>query len=242
MKHRLFLTLGLAVIACAAVAATAAAGGNGRLFQFRGQLLNASSTSVQLQVQGGNRPALRAMLGQSQDQTFGIGTTTEILIWRHGVPVVGTVADLKVNDWVVVNVRAKGNSTLSQVEANAAGIVGDHVAAPGKTQPLYLYAGTVTGPQSGGHIALTVSGGNARALRTLLNQSNSQTFTYDENTIFLLWQGKVPTVIDASQLKAGDRITVRVRAPRLSTLAQIEATPARHVGDHEPASDPDTSA
>jgi hypothetical protein len=27
---------------------------------------------------------------------------------------------------------------------------------------------------------------------------------------------------------------VRVRAPRASTLAQVEATPANHVGDHEP--------
>ena len=52
------------------------------------------------------------------------------------------------------------------------------------------------------------------ALRSMLGQSLDQTFTYDDGTIFLLWQGRVPTVIDASQLKAGDRITVRVRAPR----------------------------
>ena len=108
-------------------------------------------------------------------------------------------------------------------------------------KPLWLYAGTVDGPQSGGHILLHVKGGNARALRTLLGQSSDQTFTYDDNTIFLLWQGKVPTVIAASQLKAGDRITIRIRAPRLSTLAQVEATPARHVGDHEPANAPDHS-
>jgi hypothetical protein len=44
----------------------------------------------------------------------------------------------------------------------------------------------------------------------------------------------VPTVIDASQLKAGDRITVRIRAPFRSSLAQVESTPANHVGDHEP--------
>ena len=59
--------------------------------------------------------------------------------------------------------------------------------------------------------------------------------TYDDGTIFLLWQGRVPTVIGPSQLKAGDRITVRIRAPRESSLAQVEATPAAHVGDHEPA-------
>jgi hypothetical protein len=68
----------------------------------------------------------------------------------------------------------------------------------------------------------------------MLGQSVDQAFAYDNGTIFLLWQGRVPTVIEPSQLKAGDRITVRVRAPRGSTLAQIEATAAAHVGDHEP--------
>ncbi len=242
MKHRLFLTLGLAVLACAAVAATAAAGGKGRLFQFRGEFLGASTTAVQLEVQGGNRPALRAMLGQSQDQSFTYGPSTEFLIWRNGVPTVGAVGDLKAGDWVVVNVRAKGGSSLQDIEANPAGTVGDHVARPGKMQPLFLYAGTVDGPQAGGHILLHVHGGNRLALRTLLGQSSDQTFTYDVNTIFLLWQGKVPTVIDPSQLKAGDRITIRIRDPRKSTLAQIEATPARHVGDHEPANNPDSGA
>jgi hypothetical protein len=75
----------------------------------------------------------------------------------------------------------------------------------------------------------------------MLGQSLDQTFTYGDSTIFLLWQGKVPTVIDASQLKAGDRITIRVRAPKASTLAQVAATPANHVGDHEPAN-PETAS
>jgi hypothetical protein len=46
-------------------------------------------------------------------------------------------------------------------------------------------------------------------------------------------------VIGPSQLQAGDRITVRIRAPRSSTLAQVEATPANHVGDHEPPPPPE---
>ena len=83
--------------------------------------------------------------------------------------------------------------------------------------------------------------GNRLALLSLLGQPVDQTFTYGYGTIFLLWQGKVPTIISPSQLKAGDRITVRIRAPRISTLAQIEATPAAHVGDHEPA-DPSLSS
>jgi hypothetical protein len=240
MKHRVLITLALTALACAAVAATAIAGPKGKLFQFRGELVNASATSVQITVEGGDHAALRAMLGQPQQQSFTIGSSTEVLLWSKGVPTVGAVTDLKAGDWVVVNVRAKAGSSLTEIEANAAGIVSDRRAQPGKAaKPLFLYRGTVDGPQAGGHIALHVKGGNALALKKLIGQSSDQTFTYDDSTVFLLWQGKVPTVIDASKLKAGDRITVRIRAPRHSTLAQIEATPARHVGDHEPANAPD---
>ena len=244
MKHRLLVTIAIAALACASVAATASAerGGKGKLFQFRGEVVTASSTSVQVTVEGGNHAALRAMLGQSQNQTFTIGPKTEILVWDKGIPHVASYGDLKPNDWVQVNVRAKAGSSLGDVEANAAGIIGDHGTKPGRPEyPLFLYRGTVDGPQSGGHIQLHVRGGNARALRSLIGQSSDQTFTYDTNTIFLLWQGKVPTVIDPSQLKAGDLISVRVRAPKASTLAQVESTPAKHVGDHEPANASDKS-
>ncbi len=235
MKHRLITTLALVALVGASVAATASGGDRGRLYQFRGELLAASAGSVQLQVEGGNNAALRALLGQSQNQTFTVGARTEVLLWHNGIPTVGSTADLKQGDWVNVNVRGKDDATLAEIEANPAGIIGDRgdkPTAPGK--PLYLYVGTVAGPQSGGQLALHVRAGNRRALRSLIGQSADQTFSYDTGTIFLLWQGKVPTVIDASKLKAGDRITVRIRAPRASTLAQVEATPANHVGDHEP--------
>jgi hypothetical protein len=236
MKHRLVIAAALALAACAlAATATAARGGHGRLFQFRGEVQAASSASLQLKVEGGNRAALSALLGASQDQAFTLGSSTEILVWQSGVPHVASAADLKQGDWVRVDVRAKAGSSLADIESTPAGMVSDVGTEPGKAaHPLFLYVGTVAGPQAGGHIALHVTAGNRLALRTLLGQSQDQTFTYDDSTIFLLWQGKVPTVIDASQLKAGDRITIRIRAPRRSTLAQIESTPAAHVGDHEP--------
>jgi hypothetical protein len=234
MKHRVLTTVALTVLVCAAIASSATGAGNGRLFQFRGELTGISLNSLGLQVEGGNKPALRKMLGQSQSQTFAIGDHTEILIWRRGVPAVGGVADLKIGDWVQLNVHARAGSSLSDIEATQAGLVGDHVKRPNAALPLWLFVGTVAGAQSGGHIALHVTAGNRRALRSLLGQSADQTFTYDDGTIFLLWQGKVPTVIDPSQLKAGDRITVRIRAPFRSSLAQVSSTPANHVGDHEP--------
>jgi hypothetical protein len=235
MKNRLIATLALAALACAVAATSAAGGARKQQYQFRGELLNASSTSVQLQVEGGNHPALKALIGQSQDQSFSVDGKTEFLIWSHGKPTVGSVTDLKQGDWVQVNVRAQAGSSLSQIEGTPAGIVGDHGDnKPGKGKPLFLYVGTVSGGQSGGHVALHVTGGNWRGLKSMLGQSLDQSFSYDDDTIFLLWQGKVPTIIDPSQLKAGDRITIRVRARAASTLAQVEATAANHIGDHEP--------
>jgi hypothetical protein len=240
MKHRLLTIIALAGIVCAAVAATAVAEGKAQLFQFRGELVSASTTGVTVTVEGGNRAALDAIVGQSQNQTFTLGAKSEVLLWSNGIPTVGAVTDLKQADWVRVSIRAKAGASLADIEAKAVGILADLGTRPGKAdKPLYLYAGTVDGPQAGGHIALHVRGGNDRALRSLLGQPADQTFTYNGDTIFLLWQGKVPTVIDASKLKAGDRITVRIRAAKTSTLAEIEATPAVHVGDHEPANAPD---
>jgi hypothetical protein len=235
MKHRLLITLALAALACAAVAASALGGGKGRLYQFRGDVVSASSTSVAVAIEGGNHAALRALIGQPQTESFTLGPRSEVLVYSGGVPHVGSPAELHPGDNVVVNVRAHGAATLAELLTTPIATVGDHGSRDGHAaRPLYLYAGTVAGGQSGGHIALHVTSGNWRGLRTMLGQSVDQTFSYGDGTIFLLWQGRVPTVIDPSQLKPGDRITVRVRAPRAATLAQVEATPATHVGDHEP--------
>jgi hypothetical protein len=236
MKHRVLISAALAALACAALVASALAAPNTRLFQFSGEVLGVSTTSLQVQVEGGNPIALRTLIGQSQDQTFTLGSQTEILVWQKGIPHVASTTDVSVGDTVLVNIRAAGGSSLAQVGAATASVVGDHgTPANGPGKPLYLYVGTVAGAQTGGHVALHVTDGNRLALLSLLGQPVDQTFTYSDGTIFLLWQGKVPTIISPSQLKAGDRITVRIRAPRVSTLTQVEATPAAHVGDHEPA-------
>lgn len=243
MKHRLIVSAALAAVSCAVLVASAAAAPKGRqLYQFRGEVVATSPTSLQVQVEGGNRPALRALIGHSQDETFTIGQGTEVLVWQNGVPHVASISDVAAGDWVQVNVRNHANASITDLEATPAGLVGDHgrqAGGPGK--PLFLYVGTVAGAQAGGHISLHVTDGNRLALRSLLGASVDQTFSYGDGTIFLLWVGKVPTVIEPSQLKAGDRITVRIRADRNSSLAQVEATAAAHVGDHEPA-DPSLNA
>jgi hypothetical protein len=244
MTHRLTLVLAIAALAFAALVSGAAANpghGKGQLFTFSGELLaapGANATSLSLQVETGNKPALRALIGASQDEVFTLDSGTEVLIWSHGVPHVGSTADLQQGDYITLNVHAPHGSSLQTIEQQAAGTVSDH-AAPHASLPLWMFAGTVAGPQAGGTIALTVQGGDWKALRAMLGQSLNQSFAYDDGTIFLLWQGKVPTVIDPSQLKAGDRITIRIRAARSDSLAQVEATPAAHVGDHEPPPPPE---
>ena len=134
-----------------------------------------------------------------------------------------------------MNVRAPRNSDLDAIEHQDAGIVGDHgtqLFPPSK--PLYLFRGTLSAVGTTS-VSVHVTGGNRRALRLLIGQSNDQSFAYDGGTIFLLWQGKVPTVIDATKLVVGDRIVVRIRAEKGSSLAQVESTPANHIGDREPA-------
>jgi hypothetical protein len=236
MKHRLLTAVALAALACTVVAATALGGGKGRLYEFRGDVVSASSTALQISVTGGNRIALKSLIGQSQNETFALGAKSEILVWANGVPHVGSAADLKPGDDVTVKLRAKGGASLAELLATPVAVVADRGArnaAGGK--PLFLYIGTVAGGQAGGHISLHVTSGNWRGLKTMLGQASvDQAFSYDTGTIFLHWQGRVPTVIEPSQLKAGDRISIRIRAARNSTLAQVEATPANHVGDHEP--------
>jgi FtsP/CotA-like multicopper oxidase with cupredoxin domain len=236
MKHRLLTALALAALACTVVAAGALGGGKGRLYQFRGDVVSASASSLQISVTGGNHLALKSLIGQSQNETFAFSGKSEVLVWANGVAHVGSVADLAQGDDVTINLRAKGDSSLAEILATPLAVVADRGAHnAGRGKPLFLYVGTVAGGQSGGHVSLHVTSGNWRGLKTMLGQASiEQTFRYDNGTVFLLWQGRVPTVIEPSQLKAGDRITIRVRAPRGSTLAQVEATPASHIGDHEP--------
>jgi hypothetical protein len=241
MTSKRTLRVVLAALSLALLGAGAAQGNGIRAhYVFRGHLLAtppANATSISITVEGGNRIALQKMLGQSADQTFAVGTGTEFLKWSHGIPTVVHSNDLSAGDWVVVRVRAPYNASLAQVESRPAGIVADRVAKPNPpNKPLYLFGGRLAAAAGTSTVTVDVRGGNRRALRLLVGQSQQQSFAYGPETIFLLWQGKVPTVISASQLTVGDRITVRIRAPWHSTLSQVESTAAVHIGEHEPPS------
>jgi hypothetical protein len=239
MRTRVFLLTAVAALLAAGAAFAGNGNGNGPAnarYSFLGQLTaTPSNGGVSITVEGGNRIALRAMLGQPVTQTFAYGSKTEFLKWSAGIPTVVQAGDLAAGDFVWVHVRAPRNAALAEIEQQQSGLVGDRgttLGTPGK--PLYSFRGTLTSVASSG-VTVHVTGGDARAMRLLLGQSADQTFTFGGSTIFLLWQGKVPTVIDASKLVVGDKIVIRIRADKGTSLAGVESAPASHIGDREPA-------
>jgi hypothetical protein len=236
MRLITFIAIGLAALVVAPGASATPRIGPNIEYSFFGRLTAApAGGQLSVTVQRGNRPALRAMLGQSVSQTFAYGGNTEFLKWSHGIPSIVHAGDLVAGDYVWIRIRAAARASLADIEAKDAAIVGDYGAQLRPPRlPLYLFRGTLTATGSNS-VTLNLRGGNRRASRLLIGQPTSETFTVGANTIFLLWQGKVPTVISLAQLKIGDGIVVRIRAKKGSTLAQVESTAAAHVGDREPA-------
>jgi hypothetical protein len=194
-----------------------------------------TSSSLFVDVKGGNKAALRKLLGQGRTQQFAVDSNTQYIRWTHGVPTVVPESNLVAGDRVSVKVPAARSASLSEIESTPARRVADNgPSGRWPRRPLWLFTGTLDAPASGGHFTLHIRDGNLRALRAMLGAPLDQTFTYDAHTIFVLWQGGVPTVISPSQLVVGDRISVRIRAPQSYSLGQVESVPANHVGDHEP--------
>jgi hypothetical protein len=231
------LVVAFAAVLATLVAATAAfaAPTNGKiLYRYTGELTGKSASSVTVTVENGNRPALRSLLGKSQQETFATGAKTVFLRWSAGIPTKVGIDGLNVGDTVTVNVRADRGASFEEIAATAAAIVGDHGVNPAKpSQPLYLFRGTFVAGEPG-KVTIDVKGGNRRALHLLIGQSTRQTFATGDETVFLYWSHRVPTVVDASSLKVGDRIVVRIRAAGGSSLSTVVATPAKRVADREP--------
>ena len=237
-RHLLYFTLvAVAMVAVGASSTFAARNGNVS-YVFDGRLIAdaGSSSSLYLDVKGGNHAALRKLIGQNDDQHFAVDSNTEYLRWSHGVPSVVPESNLVAGDFVSVKVRADRAASLDAIESTAARIVSDRGPSPRFAhRPLWLFVGTLDAPAAGGKLTVHIQSGNWLALHAMLGQALDQTFKYDRNTIFVMWNGRVPTVISASQLTVGGQISVRIRAPRNDSLAQAEQVPANHIAGHEPA-------
>jgi hypothetical protein len=237
-RNLLYLTLVALVIATAGASSSLAAQRSGTItYVFNGRLLADAGTSPSLfvDVHGGSHAALRKLIGQGNTQQFAVGPGTQYIRWTHGVPTVVQESNLVAGDRVSVKVPAARDASLSEIESTPARRVADTgPAGRFPHRPLWLFIGTLNAPAANGHFSLHIRNGNLRSLRAMLGAPLDQTFTYDAHTIFVLWQGGVPTVISPSQLVVGDRISVRIRAPQSYSLGQVESVPANHVGDHEP--------
>jgi hypothetical protein len=233
----LFLALtALGVVGLGASGSIAAGKQASVAYIFRGELVAApppGANSLLLDVAGGNHRALRLMVGQPSGQAFAVGANTEYLRWVHGVPTVVQQSNLAEGDQLTIRLRAPRGSSLAQVEATPANVVADRGPNPGRPlKPLWLFEGSLNAPAAGGHVSIHVLDGNHRALRAMLGQAQDQSFTYSRRTVFIRWQGRVPTLISPSQLAVGERISVRIRANGSSSLGQVESTPANHVAAH----------
>jgi hypothetical protein len=236
-RHLVYVALIAVAALTAGASSTLAARSSDALFVFNGRLLAdaGNSSSLSLDVNGGNRLALKKLIGQIDNQHFAVGPNTQYIRWTHGVPTVVPESNLVANDRVTVRIRADRRASLAEIESTPARVVADRgPAGRFPHRPLWLFIGTLAAPASNGHVTLHITNGNLRSLGAMLGQPLDQTFTYDARTIFVLWRGRVPTVISPSQLRVGDRISVRIRAPRSFSLAQVERVPANHIGDHAP--------
>ena len=84
-------------------------------------------------------------------------------------------------------------------------------------------------------MTIDVKGGNRRALQLMIGQGTSRPSRPGAETVFLHWAHRIPTVVDASSLKAGDRIVIRdPRRPAARASQRSRRPPAKRVADREP--------
>ena len=224
------IVIAVAAVLATLVAATAAfaGGSHGKtLFRYVGQVQATSGSSVTVAVQNGNHPALRSMLGQSQVQTFATGEKTVFLKWTKGIPTVVGIGDLAVGDNVTVNIRADRKGSLDTVKATPAATVGDR-------------GQTLNNPEEAAlplprHVRLgrrrqgddRRQGRQPARAEAADRPAAQQTFTTGARDGVPPLGAPDPDPDRRQQLKPGDRIVIRVRADRGSTLAQVEATAAQ---------------
>jgi len=232
------IVVAFAAVLATLVAATAALAGdsNGKtLFRYVGQLQSKTGSSVTVTVQNGNRPALHSMLSHEQVQTFATDEKTDFLKWSAGIPTKVGIGDLAGGDYVTVNVRADHDASLDTIKGTPAGTVADRGQTLNKPdKPLYIFRGTFVSTDDTGKVTINVNGGNRRALRLMIGQESKQAFPTDKDTVFLHWEHRIPNVINAAGLTAGDRIVIRIRAGGGLKLAEVEAIAAKRVADREP--------
>jgi hypothetical protein len=217
----------------------------GQLYIFSGTVAAApvgSPTTLSLQVSGGNRPALRALVGNAAEPlSFAVNGKTSYVEWtasaRGNAPSASTAGALKVGDPVHLRIRARYHATLANLVARPVRIANDFAAAQRVTGRHFVFEGKAVAVDTTAQtITIDIKHGSYAALNALLGQPAVQTFHYDPATLFISWTGRTPHSFLATQIKAGDRITLRTRAGGKTPLATLLSAPLWKVNDREPAS------
>jgi hypothetical protein len=101
MRRQLFFA-SLLALATLTVGTSAARGSGNVLYVFNGRMMADAGTSPTLavDVNGGNRRALRKLVGQSDDANFAVDARTQYIRWTHGVPTVVPESNLSAGDRV----------------------------------------------------------------------------------------------------------------------------------------------
>ena len=90
-RHLFYLALVAVAVLTVGASSTLAARGSGTIaYSFSGRLLAdaGNSATLYVDVNGGNRAALRKLIGQGDNQHFAVDANTEYLRWTNGVPTV----------------------------------------------------------------------------------------------------------------------------------------------------------
>jgi hypothetical protein len=237
-------TMSLIAAAPAGAATTKAHAPLGQLYIFSGTVAAApagSPTSLSLQVAGGNRAALRALVGStSQPLSFAVDAKTSYVAWtasaRGNAPAASTASAMKVGDPVHLRIRARSHAPLARLLARPVRIANDFAAAQRVTGKHFVFEGrAVAVDATAMTITIDIRHGSYAALNALLGQPTRQTFHYDPATLFISWTGRTPHSFLATQIKVGDPITLRTRAGGRTPLAALLSAPLWKVNDREPA-------
>ena len=211
-----------------------------RSYEFQGPVtaIDVATGKITVDVKGGDRDGLKALIGQPNSQTFTVGPLTTYVSWNLGTPTNGALATIAVGQTVRVHVRQPRNTPLPTIAATAASRVGIVVAPLDVKGPRWKFVGNCKAV-NGNQMTVDVTGGNWLALYKMLGQPLTQNFTIDPSrSIFVSWNGG-PTQLTAAQLpqycaEAGRQVRMVLVGPREATLAQALATPAIRV-DFRPA-------
>jgi hypothetical protein len=242
MFRTIRLTAAALAVAVASLSLVGAASAHTRgiAYEFRGTAVVApgpAAAQIQVQVTGGNRPALKALLGAAQPTTFAIDHKTRWIAVNGNAPVIGASETVLAGDLVRVVVRAPWHTPLDKLLATfPAASVTDLSARTRPAGRLFLFGATAAAIDTNARtITVDVNFGNWRGLFALLGQPVRQTFTYDASTVFLTWRHGKPIGIDPGLIHANDPLTLRAFGETWNTpLAKLLATPLWRVKLGEP--------